>query len=53
MPNWKDHPTKTFKWQVWHIDDDPSEAIWFKTQMEAMWHIMAVSGYNISKEDSR
>lgn len=50
MPSWKDYPTVSHKWQVWHIDDDPSEAKWFKTRFEAMCYIMVVSGYNITKE---
>ena len=51
MTTWKNHPTKTYKWQVWHVDDDPSDVKCFKTQVEALWYIMICSGYNITKED--
>lgn len=45
---WKNSPSKTYKWGVYHIDDeDDADTKWFKTQVEAMWYIMSVSGYNI------
>ena len=43
----KTKPTKTFKWKVLHIDDEESEAHYFKSKSDAIHNIMIRSGYMI------
>lgn len=45
----KTKPSKTFKWKVLHIDDDESEALYFKSKEDAIYNILLRSGYSLDK----
>ena len=42
--------TKTYKWALRHCDDDESETRWFKTKSDAVFHVLAASGYWVEEE---
>jgi len=34
-----------YKWKLLHIDDDESEAKYFKTKKDAVWHLLTSTGF--------
>jgi len=49
MATSRDKPSKKFKWKVLHIDDEESNALYFKSKNDAIFNIMIRSGYMLNE----